>query len=97
MYLQTYIETIDLETIQTKIKESQMYKHYFLWDLHQFHIDEFKEHDFANLTFIEIKNNNVIVLKTSTSIFHLLLRWRNHKGILMPAWQISLKNRNHFL
>jgi hypothetical protein len=96
-YLETYIKTIHLETIQTKIKESQMYKHYFLWDLQRFHIDEFKEEDFSNLIFVEIKNNNVIVLKTDTSIFHLLLRWRNHKGILMPAWQISLKNRNHLL
>ena len=32
---------------------------------------------------------NVIEVKSGLSIYNLLLRWRNHKGILNPAWQIS--------
>lgn len=38
-----------------------------------------------------------LVVKSTTCIFHLLLRWRNHKGVLLPAWQISLKNRQYGL
>lgn len=45
----------------------------------------------ADMIFHCIKNGNILELKTSNNIYRLLLRWRNHKGILNPAWQISMK------
>jgi predicted secreted protein len=48
----------------------------------------------SDIKFHSIKNGNTIVLQSAanpSTTFHLLLRWRNHKGILNPAWQISLK------
>jgi len=34
---------------------------------------------------------NTIILYTQTNTeLHMLLRWKNHKGILFPAWQISI-------
>ena len=38
---------------------------------------------------IIVKNRNTIVLMSDNYEYHLLLRWRNHAGILNPAWQIS--------
>ena len=33
---------------------------------------------------------NTIILKTTgTSEYHLLLRWKNHAGVLFPAWQVK--------
>jgi hypothetical protein len=39
-----------------------------------------------------IKNENTIVVDDleQKQEYHLLLRWKNHKGVLNPAWQISL-------
>ena len=34
---------------------------------------------------------NTIILYTQTNTeLHMLLRWKNHKGVLFPAWQIKL-------
>ena len=39
---------------------------------------------------IIVKNRNTIVLMSDNYEYHLLLRWRNHAGILNPAWQIKV-------
>ena len=43
------------------------------------------------MTFHGIRNGNVIEVQSGPTLYRLLLRWRNHKGILNPAWQISMK------
>jgi hypothetical protein len=46
----------------------------------------------TQLEYKGIKNNNTIVVEDVERLqeYHLLLRWKNHKGVLNPAWQISL-------
>ena len=34
---------------------------------------------------------NTIIFYNDYTEIHMLLRWRNHAGILNPAWQISIK------
>ena len=42
----------------------------------------------------KIKNNNTMILNTkSKTKIAMLLRWKNRKGVLYPAWQVSLINR----
>jgi len=36
-----------------------------------------------------ILNNNTVIIYSETIKFKFLLRWKNHKGCLGPAWQIS--------
>jgi hypothetical protein len=92
-YLTQFGCHISLDRLTEKMLKSQANKYYMLWDLTNFHTDKFVEDDLILIENEGIKNKNTIVLKSMTCQYHLLLRWRNHKGILLPAWQISIKNR----
>jgi hypothetical protein len=45
-----------------------------------------------DLTHVEgVKGENtIVVVSRAGTKHHMLLRWKNHLGILYPAWQISL-------
>jgi hypothetical protein len=90
-YLAKYGHTINITILMAKIRESQLNKHYVLWNNDKFHLDKITAQDVDNATFYEIKNKNTIVLKANGFYINLLLRWRNLKGILNPAWQISMR------
>lgn len=91
-YLRLYGNTIDLKVLEEKVKSTQKDKIYLLWCNDAFYVDGMSDDDMEELTFSNIKNNNTIVLKTkSRAEYHLLLRWKNHKGITGPAWQIALR------
>jgi hypothetical protein len=86
---------LDFNLLETKIKESQDNKIYMLWDKETFNKSELFSSEI--IPKFEIKNNgtkgaNTIIVKTfNDSEYYLLLRWKNHRGILYPAWQISVK------
>jgi hypothetical protein len=90
-YLTQYSHTINLEKIYEKIKSSQSDKTYLLWSNNTFHIDKTQYNDTMDFEYHGIKNGNVLQIKSKNIIYEMLLRWRNHKGILNPAWQISIK------
>ena len=93
-YLSSFGQDLDINMFTEKIKESQQDKTYILWgkDM-KCHIDSISQDEMSGICFKNIKNNNAIILESSLTktTYSLLLRWRNHKGILNPAWQISLK------
>jgi hypothetical protein len=93
-YLSSFGQDLDINMFTQKIQESQKDKTYILWgkDM-KCHIDSISQEEMSGICFKTIKNNNAIVLESSLTktTYSLLLRWRNHKGILNPAWQISLK------
>lgn len=80
---------IDYEAIEKKLKDTQLNKCFLLWDYNNFEIKYITEDDLTLTKEFSIKNNNTLVLKTLTRSIELLLRWKNHKGILCPAWQIK--------
>jgi hypothetical protein len=45
---------------------------------------------FDDLVFSHIKNGNTIVLTNDRCTVNMLLRWKNHNGVLGPAWQIKV-------
>jgi len=94
-YLETHGKEIDLVRLSELFKATQVNKHYALWSpaTARFHHDIISDADMSDLSFKGIKNNNVLVVASPTCEFHLLLRWRNHKGVLMPCWQIKMKRR----
>jgi hypothetical protein len=47
--------------------------------------------DLETLVFNRVERKNTIVLKTEKNEYHLLLRWKNHQGILNCAWQVSIR------
>jgi hypothetical protein len=95
-YLRRYAHSIDTAQLTQKIIQTQQDKIYLLWSNQKFHLDEIHIHSIRNIEFVAIGDKgNVIILRSGLGIyklaFHMLLRWRNHKGILNPAWQISMK------
>jgi hypothetical protein len=84
---------INVDAFAATAKTTQNGKIYFLWCDDDFHLDEFRDSDFVGITFKGIRNENIIdlVAANETTIYSLLLRWKNHNGILVPAWQISVR------
>jgi hypothetical protein len=84
-YLNTNATQIILPILYEKIQTSQK-KTFLLWDEKQF-----SSH---NLSFepLEYKgfNKNTVFVTSGLYTLKLLLRWKNHKGILGPAWQIKI-------
>lgn len=91
-YLDLYSSTLNLNMLTEDIKRTQSGKIFILWDCEHFKVDAFLENEFEIDSLVKIKNDNVIVVKSKHGTVHnLLLRWKNHLGILYPAWQISLE------
>jgi hypothetical protein len=90
-YLTTHGEEFDIKSFSETVKATQTDKIYLLWSNGKFHIDKFSQAEMSGMIYHSIKNGNVLEIKSGNTIYGLLLRWRNHKGILNPAWQISIK------
>lgn len=90
-YLKRYGSTVDLALFAEKVRDTQTDKVYLLWHKGTFHMDSMRPAEMKDITYSSIKNGNVLELNAGGTAYHLLLRWRNHKGIMNPAWQISMK------
>jgi hypothetical protein len=92
-FLNKFYREINLEKI-LNLMIIQDQKLFALWDCE---VENFKLQKIftqGDIVCCGIKNNNTIVIKIGTSYFDLLLRWKNHKGVLYPAWQIKKTNDN---
>ena len=91
-YLETHGPSMNLARFSEKLQESQTGKIYLLWSKGAFHVDARGPPSTEDepLTYHGIKGGNVLQIQQGAVHYHLLLRWRNHKGILNPAWQIKL-------
>lgn len=89
-YLETHGPSMNLSRFSEKLQESQTGKIYLLWSKGAFHVDVRAPSKEEPLTYHGIKGGNVLQIQQGGIQYHLLLRWRNHKGILNPAWQIKL-------
>lgn len=92
-YLTKYGKELDIKSFSEKVKATQTDKIYLLWCNGKFYSDKLSEAEMSDMTYHSIKNGNVLEVKSGNTIYGLLLRWRNHKGILNPAWQISMKRQ----
>lgn len=92
-YLNTKIK-LNINEINKYFKEKEKDKYYLLYKNEKFKIDYIKDEELEVVEMKEIKNNNTLILKTkSSSYISMLLRWKNHLGVLYPAWQISLMRK----
>ncbi len=98
-YLLSIKDTIDLNKISKKLIDTQSQKIYMCYDpsKHNISTDFINDNELSITDIKELKKNkdgmiHTIVCSTkSNTIINMLLRWRNHAGILNPAWQISIK------
>ena len=74
--------------------EKALDKIYVMWDVdsRNFFTEDMKD-DLSSLECKGIKNKNTLVVEGKYYNYMLLLRWRNHKGIMNPAWQISINKK----
>lgn len=90
-YLEKYANEFSLDMFANDIS-SQHKKTFILWDCQEFHADTIQPEELQLDHIEKIQNKNTIVIVSKAGTKHkLLLRWRNHLGVLYPAWQISLE------
>jgi len=90
-YLETHANQLNTTRLTAKLIESQQDKFFLLWDISdksnaKFNIETLTVADLTITGVDRIKNKNTIVAVSANYEFHLLLRWRNHAGIMNPAW-----------
>ena len=92
-YLLQYAKNIHMDVFKQTLIETQSNKEYLLYDPKtcQFYLDRLDIMDLESLAFDRVDRKNTIVLKTEKNEFHLLLRWKNHQGVLNSAWQVSIR------
>ena len=90
-YLDAHAATIDVAAFAKKVTETQADKHFILWANGAFHYDTIATTEITGFAYSHVKNGNAIIIVGPDCSYELLLRWRNDKGILMPAWQIKMK------
>ena len=95
--MKKFSTSINLPKILDIIKNTQENKLFILWDCasKKFILDTIEVKN--NILYCGIKNKNTIVIKIGNNhndYYDLLLRWKNHKGILYPAWQIKKTTDN---
>jgi hypothetical protein len=92
-YLETYGAEIRVPEVMKKIQESQANKVFAMWHKGTFTSDNIilSPEDVTTTRFHGITKNTIRLQMPDRREFHMLLRWKNHKGVLLPAWQISLK------
>jgi hypothetical protein len=89
-YLSRYGSQILVNSLTSDLQQ-QSKKTFILWDLQTFHADTIDADELTIEKFEGIKRNNTVVVVSKSGTKHnMLLRWRNHLGVLFPAWQISL-------
>lgn len=90
-YLEMYRNSLNMSELSKDIRERQQGKTFILWDLSNFRPDTIREDEMEIVSTETVKNGNVLVAVSRAGTKHnMLLRWKNHLGVLYPAWQISL-------
>jgi hypothetical protein len=95
--IQTYLERfgpeIRVPDVMKKIHESQANKLFAMWHRGKFTSDSLtlSLETVAATVFHGNTKNTIRLRMPDNREFHMLLRWKNHKGVLLPAWQISIK------
>jgi hypothetical protein len=92
-YLTENEANFQLPAFLSSVQQSQEGKKYLMYSGGDLYIEEFSfltDPDMA--VFKGIVRNNTYVVSSGNYQFGLLLRWKNHQGVLNPAWQVSVKS-----
>ena len=89
-YLELYGTLLDCTKLTQDIQSRQQGKTFLLWDKSAFHVETLLPEDMEVTQVQSVTKNKIIVGTKGNAKHELLLRWKNHLGVLFPAWQISL-------
>jgi hypothetical protein len=82
----------DLDAISAAFQTSQGGKHFLLCSNGKFFSDRIEPEELMVTGVTGVRLDKYLELSSARpgTGFALLLRWKNHAGILYPAWQISM-------
>lgn len=91
-FLETSLDSTNVALIEAELQRSQTKKRYLIYSNTTFHHDALKSEELQLEDTVYIKNGNTLVIQTKEpgTRIAMLLRWKNHLGVLFPAWQISM-------
>jgi hypothetical protein len=92
-FLEKNKDTTNLATITAEFQRSQENKWFLLYSGGVFWHDQIKSEELIATGAISIRNGNKLVIQSAApgTRHEMLLRWKNHLGVLLPAWQIDMK------
>ena len=95
-YLNASLDSTRFHIITEELKRSQQKKRFLIYSNGHFYHDAVAEDEMELEESAYVKNGNVLVCftKSGKTEIHMLLRWKNHLGVLFPAWQISMIRNN---
>lgn len=93
VWLNENYESLKKDELSNEFIRTQDNKIFILWNKDMFNIDNFNKEDLKVSEIVGIKNNNTILINSESKKiqYAMLLRWKNQLGVLLPAWQISMK------
>lgn len=91
-WLRLVKDKTDLAAITAAFQTSQAGKHFLLCSNGKFFSDRIEPEELVVTSVIGVRLEKYLELQSSKpgTGFSMLLRWKNHAGILYPAWQISM-------
>lgn len=91
-FLELVKDTTDLAAITAEFQRSQTGKEFVFYEGGEFHVDHIPETALTCSSVIGVRNGNVLCIQSAdaSTEYRMLLRWKNDKGVLYPAWQISM-------
>jgi len=95
-FLEKYSASTNLAKITEEFQRSQENKWFLLYSGGVFRHDQIKPEELIAVAATGIRNGNKLVISTAApgTKHEMLLRWKNHLGVLYPAWQIDMKRSN---
>jgi hypothetical protein len=90
-YLAKYAEATDLEAVTAELQRTQKDKHYLIYKKDEFTHYKLLADELIARHVVGVKGETLILQSACEGTqIHMMLRWKNHQGILFPAWQIKM-------
>ena len=92
-FLESALGLTNLSAITAEFQRSQENKWFLLYEAGVFRHDQIKPEELIAASVAGIRNGNKLIIQSAAAgtRHEMLLRWKNHLGILYPAWQIDMK------
>ena len=92
-YLETVKDTTKLDALTAEFLRSQSGKRFLIFSNGKFYHDQISDAELTAKSVVGVRNGNLLVIQSEEpgTTHEMLLRWKNHLGVLFPAWQISMK------
>lgn len=92
-YLEKVKDTTKLDALTSEFMRSQSGKRFLIYNEGKFYHDRISDAELTAKSVVGVRNGNILVIQSEqpNTTHEMLLRWKNHLGVLFPAWQISMR------